>query len=126
MGKRQKAEPQPGTLPFQQPGDMTLISKAVLRECRKLPREKTLEKLKCFWEADGLFCKLALFFCLFVLISFPFSNVDHIKFRKHNSFLYYCFYLLFKLFHFRFLSVESVRWENCITVTKNNCVWVWK
>lgn len=66
MGKRQKAEPQPGTLPFQQPRDMTLISKAVLRECRKLPREKALKKLKCFWEADGLFYKLVLFcVCLF-------------------------------------------------------------
>lgn len=43
MGTRQKAEPQPGTFPFQQPGDMTLISKGVMRECRKLPIEKALK-----------------------------------------------------------------------------------
>lgn len=124
MGKRQKAEPQPGTLPFQQPGDMTLISKAVLRECRKLPREKTLKKTEMFLGGRWSILQTSFVFCLFVLISFPCSNVEDIKFRKYNSFLYYCFYLFFKLFHFRFLSVENIRWENCIIVTKNNCVWV--
>lgn len=43
MGKRQKAEPQPGTFPFQQPGDITLTSKGATRERRKLPIEKALK-----------------------------------------------------------------------------------
>lgn len=44
MGKRQKTVPQPRTFPFQQPEDITLISKRLIKECKKLPIGKALEK----------------------------------------------------------------------------------